>query len=187
VRAGLGRSAALATVAAFLALAVVFSSGGQRDTAANAALHTGSRGHTTASTGNNANGRPNIVVVMSDDQDVASMRVMSNVQSLLASKGTTFPRSYVSYSLCCPSRATFLTGQYAHNHGVFGNVPPNGGYHKLNHTNTVPIWLQKAGYYTGHVGKYLNGYGTPNQLEIPPGWSEWYASFAPKYYGYRLN
>lgn len=187
MRAGLGRSAALATVAAFLALAVVFSSGGQRDTAANAALHTGSRGHTTASTGNNANGRPNIVVVMSDDQDVASMRVMSNVQSLLASKGTTFPRSYVSYPLCCPSRATFLTGQYAHNHGVFSNVPPNGGYHKLNHTNTLPIWLQKAGYHTGHIGKYLNGYGSPNPLEIPPGWSEWYASFAPRYFGYRLN
>jgi N-acetylglucosamine-6-sulfatase len=141
----------------------------------------------TASTGRAAEGRPNIVVVMSDDQDVASMRVMSNVQSLLERKGTTFLRSYVSYSLCCPSRATFLTGQYAHNHGVFDNVPPNGGYHKLNGSNTLPIWLQRAGYYTGHVGKYLNGYGQPNPVEIPPGWSEWYASFAPQYYRYRLN
>src|SRR5437867_6127106 len=94
----------------------------------------------TAQIAEGANKPPNIVVVMSDDQEVASMSVMSNVQQLLARKGTTFKRSYVSYSLCCPSRATFLTGQYAHNHGVFDNVPPAGGYHKLNHTNTLPIW-----------------------------------------------
>jgi N-acetylglucosamine-6-sulfatase len=165
-------AAALGMAAAFVTPVVVFGSDGER------------RGHTAAS---NTKGLPNVVVVMSDDQEVASLRFMSNIQSLLVRKGTTFLRSYVSYALCCPSRATLLTGQYAHNHGVFDNVPPNGGYVKLNHSNTLPIWLQKAGYTTAHVGKYLNGYGNPNRTEIPPGWSEWYASYAPQYYNFKLN
>lgn len=76
--------------------------------------------------------RPNIVVLETDDQTVESMRVLPNVQRLLADRGTTFDSSFVSFSLCCPSRATFLTGQYAHNHGVFGNSPPEGGYYKLD-------------------------------------------------------
>jgi N-acetylglucosamine-6-sulfatase len=134
--------------------------------------------------------RPNIVVVMSDDQAVESMRVMANVQALLARQGTTFANNFVSYSLCCPSRSTFLTGQYAHNHGVMGNAPPNGGYYKLDSSNTLPVWLQRAGYRTVHIGKYLNGYGTRNATEVPPGWSEWYAGVDPttyRYYGYTLN
>ena len=72
--------------------------------------------------------RPNIVVVETDDQTVESLRVMPNVQRMLAARGVTFDSSFVGYSLCCPSRATLLTGQYAHNHGVLGNVPPVGGY-----------------------------------------------------------
>ena len=75
---------------------------------------------------------------MTDDQTVESLRVMPNVRTLIADQGVTFDNSFVSYSLCCPSRATFLTGQYAHNHGVWGNAPPNGGYYKLDSTNTLP-------------------------------------------------
>src|SRR5687768_12076398 len=59
--------------------------------------------------------RPNVLVIMTDDQTVESLRVMGNVKTLLADQGTTFDSSFASYSLCCPSRATFLTGQYAHN------------------------------------------------------------------------
>ena len=59
-------------------------------------------------------------MIMTDDQTVESMRVMPNVKALLADQGVTFDNSFVSYSLCCPSRATYLTGQYAHNHGVMG-------------------------------------------------------------------
>ena len=106
---------------------------------------------------------------MTDDQTVESLRVMTNVRRLLADRGATFGSSFVTYALCCPSRATFLTGQYAHNHGVLGNRPPEGGYAKLDHTNTLPVWLQDAGYYTAHLGKYLNGYGRPDPTEIPPG------------------
>ena len=134
--------------------------------------------------------RPNVVVLMTDDQTVESMRVMPNVRTLLADQGVTFDSSFVSYSLCCPSRATFLTGQYAHNHGVWGNGGPNGGYYKLDSTNTLPVWLQRAGYQTIHLGKYLNGYGTVSKTEIPPGWGEWFGTPDPstyRYLGYTIN
>jgi N-acetylglucosamine-6-sulfatase len=134
--------------------------------------------------------RPNVVVLMTDDQTVESMRVMPNVRTLIADQGVTFDNSFVSYSLCCPSRSTFLTGQYAHNHGVWGNTAPNGGYYKLDSTNTLPVWLQRAGYQTIHLGKYLNQYGTRNPREIPPGWGQWYGTPDPSTYrflNYTIN
>jgi N-acetylglucosamine-6-sulfatase len=133
---------------------------------------------------------PNVVVIMTDDQTVESLRVMTNVRRLLRDRGASFANSFVTYALCCPSRATFLTGQYAHNHGVMGNAPPSGGYAKLDHTNTLPVWLQQAGYYTAHLGKYLNGYGRTDPTEIPPGYNEWRGSVDPstyRFYGYTLN
>ena len=113
---------------------------------------------------------------------------MTRVQRLLASRGVTFDNSFVSFSLCCPSRATFLTGQYAHNHGVLANGPPSGGVEKLDASNTLAVWLQHAGYYTAFVGKYLNGYGrrTP-QTVIPPGWDAWYASVNLSFLGGSMN
>jgi arylsulfatase A-like enzyme len=134
--------------------------------------------------------RPNIVLLMTDDQTVESLRVMPNVKRVLADRGTTFDNSFVSFSLCCPSRATLLTGQYAHNHGVLSNQPPGGGYEKLDGSHTLPVWLRNAGYYTAHLGKYLNGYGKADPSEIPPGWSEWRGSVDPstyQFYGYTLN
>jgi N-acetylglucosamine-6-sulfatase len=134
--------------------------------------------------------RPNVVVIMTDDQTVESVRVMANVKRLLRDRGATFANSFVGFALCCPSRATFLTGQYAHNHGVLGNAPPTGGYAKLDHTNTLPVWLHDAGYYTAHLGKYLNGYGRADPREIPPGYDEWRGSVDPstyRFYGYTLN
>ena len=134
--------------------------------------------------------RPNIVVIETDDQTLAEMEVLPNVRRLIGDEGVTFDKHFVSFSLCCPSRATFLTGQYSHNNGVRGNALPEGGYEKLDSTNTLPVWLQRAGYYTVHLGKYLNGYGRRNPLEIPPGWSEWRGSVDPstyRYYGYTLN
>ncbi|HEU0304733.1 MAG TPA: sulfatase-like hydrolase/transferase [Gaiellaceae bacterium] len=133
--------------------------------------------------------RPNVVVLMTDDQTVESLRVMPNVKRLLVDRGTTFDSSFVSFPLCCPSRATFLTGQYAHNHGVLANHPPFG-HTALDHSNTLPVWLQRAGYLTGHVGKYLNGYGDRDRQEVPPGWTEWHAAPADsafRYYDYTLN
>lgn len=137
-----------------------------------------------------AEGRPNVVVVMTDDQDLESIRVMPQTLSRLGSAGVTFDNSVVTYSLCCPSRATFLTGQYSHNHGVRSNNPPDGGYAKLDHTNTLPLWLEEAGYATVHIGKYLNGYGEVDTLEIPPGWTEWYGAIgksAYNFFGFLVN
>jgi N-acetylglucosamine-6-sulfatase len=133
---------------------------------------------------------PNVLVIMTDDQTVESLRVMRNVRRLLGDRGTSFSNSFVTYALCCPSRATFLTGQYAHNHGVLGNKPPIGGYARLDHTNTLPVWLQDAGYYTAHLGKYLNGYGRTSPTEVPPGYDEWRGSVDPstyRFYDYTLN
>lgn len=136
--------------------------------------------------------RPNVVVVMSDDQTVESMRVMANVNALLGGQGATFTHNYASFPLCCPSRTTFLTGQYGHNHTVMGNALPQGGYEKLapTHANTLPAWLKLAGYRTVHIGKYLNGYGRQRQTEVPPGWDEWFGSIDPstyRFYDYTLN
>lgn len=118
--------------------------------------------------------RPNVVVMMTDDQTAASLRYMQQTRALLAARGTTFEQAIASYPLCCPSRATHLTGQYAHNHGVLHNSGPFGGYSRLDHTNTLPVWLQAAGYRTMHVGRYLNGYEYGDG--IPAGWSDWHGS-----------
>jgi N-acetylglucosamine-6-sulfatase len=134
--------------------------------------------------------QPNVIVIESDDQTAESMRVMTNVNSLIGAQGTTFENSVVNYSLCCPSRATFLTGQYAHNHDVWSNLAPNGGFDRfeaLHGDNNLAVWLRAAGYYTGLIGKYLNGYA--NDPPVPPGWSEWHAA-APdpqRVYNYTLN
>jgi N-acetylglucosamine-6-sulfatase len=132
--------------------------------------------------------RPNVIVVETDDQTVESMKVMSNVQSRIADKGVTFKNSFVNFSKCCPSRATFLTGQYAKNHHVLGNVPPLGGFAKferLHATNNLAVWLQDAGYRTALIGKYLNGYqGHPI---VPPGWSEWDGGLGGAVYDYQIN
>jgi len=116
---------------------------------------------------------PNFVVIMTDDQTVESMRVMPKTRALIARMGTTFSNNFSTFPMCCPSRATFLTGQYPHNHGVWDQDPVTGGYHTLDHSNTLPVWLEDAGYYTVHIGKYLNGYGVKEPLEVPPGWSHW--------------
>jgi arylsulfatase A-like enzyme len=124
-----------------------------------------------------AQARPNILVIETDDQTLESMRVMTNVNSLIGEQGASFRNNFVNYSLCCPSRATFLTGQYAHNHRVHSNLPPNGGFGRfegLHGDNNLAVWLQDAGYYTTMIGKYLNLYA--NDPRIPPGWSEWYAT-----------
>jgi N-acetylglucosamine-6-sulfatase len=65
--------------------------------------------------------RPNIVFVMTDELDERSMQDLPGIREVMGSNGTTFENAYVTYSLCCPSRATFLRGQYPHNHGVIGN------------------------------------------------------------------
>ncbi len=141
--------------------------------------------------------RPNIVLLFTDDQEPRSMRVMKKVRREMAKKGTTMDHFYTNFPLCCPSRATMLTGQYAHNHRVLSNTAPDGGYgvfNELHGNNYLPLWLQSAGYRTGYIGKFLNEYAEPDDYgttptDVPAGWNDWRA-LAPsraQYFGYTLN
>jgi N-acetylglucosamine-6-sulfatase len=138
-----------------------------------------------------AHAKPNIVVLMTDDQTLDSMSVMPKTRAILGDRGTEFTRAFASYPLCCPSRATLFTGQYAHNHGVLGNTPPAGGYTRLDKSNWLPLWLQAGGYRTMHVGKFLNGYGRMSPAtEVPPGFTDWHGTVDPttySFYGYTVN
>jgi len=94
---------------------------------------------------------------------------LPRVRQLVGAAGVTFTRFYAPFPLCCPARATLLTGQYAHNHRVLGNTAPGGGFTRFQDQSTLTTWLTPT-YRTGLVGKYLNGYGPPYK---PPGWDEW--------------
>jgi arylsulfatase A-like enzyme len=131
-----------------------------------------------------AQARPNIVVLMTDDQTLDSMAVMPKTRALIGAEGTSFTRSFVNYSLCCPSRSTLYTGQYAHNHGVISNTPPNGGFTRLDTSTWLPLWLQAAGYRTMHVGKFLNGYGRDAPPSVPPGFNDWHGTVDPSTYNF---
>ena len=107
--------------------------------------------------------RPNIVLVMADDMRVDDMRYAPNLRRLVGRNGLTFRNSFSPYPLCCPARASLLTGSYAHNHHVWWHARPYG-YAVFDDSHTVATALRAAGYRTGLVGKYLNGYGTMRSL-----------------------
>ena len=135
--------------------------------------------------------RPNILVVMTDDQALADLAFMPNVRKLVALRGTSFADAVDSFPLCCPARATFLTGQYAHNHGVTGNFHPEGWYGWKDRANALPAWLRRSGYRTSFVGKWLNGYGAKTgRGEVPAGWDTWRGLLdvsAYDYYNYVMS
>lgn len=141
--------------------------------------------------------QPNFVLILSDDQRWDTVdathaspnragAVMPNVVGELTNSGVTFTNGHVTTALCCPSRASILSGQYAHRTGVLDNNPPDGGFEAFDDSSTIATWLQAAGYRTGFVGKYLNGYNTGSPY-IPPGWDEWHVQVQVKFYDYDLN
>ena len=135
---------------------------------------------------------PNIVFVLTDDLDYTSAQQMPQIGSLVRDEGASFENAFVSFPVCCPSRATILTGLYAHNSGVKGNSPPSGGFQKFRNDgteeNTVAASLQEGGYRTAFFGKYLNGYGRGDRTYVPPGWDEWYGKLnGQKLYDYSIN
>ena len=146
-----------------------------------------------------ASSKPNIIMFTTDDQTVRDLIAMPKTQALLGAQGANFLHAYVSMSLCCPSRITVQTGEYAHNHHVMGNTPPQGGYSVFNDKNDLPVWLQQAGYRTIHIGKMPNGFGTEtNETYVPPGWGpfnggagqgEFYGFIKPAsaYFGFDLD
>ena len=126
-----------------------------------------------AAAGGGNSSHPNIVVVLTDDQALSQVgsRFLPNITKLIKRRGTNFPNAYLTTPLCCPSRATLLTGEYGHNNGVLTNR-----YGLLRHkSNVLPAWLQRAGYVTAHVGKFLNLYHRfTDPAAVAPGWDQWY-------------
>jgi N-acetylglucosamine-6-sulfatase len=118
--------------------------------------------------------RPNIVFILADDLSSNLVQYMPNVRRMQR-EGVSFTNYFVTDSLCCPSRASILTGEYPHDHGVVTNTPPFGGFSAFRdfaEAETFATELQDAGYRTAMMGKYLNGYH-PVSRYVPPGWSLW--------------
>jgi N-acetylglucosamine-6-sulfatase len=135
-------------------------------------------------------GRPNIVLISTDDMATSELRRMPKTRALLEGPGIRFTDSISPHPMCCPARAEILTGQFAQNNHVRTNAWPTGGYYRLDSTNTLPLWLQGAGYQTAFLGKYLNEYGMRDSREVPPGWDHWQSiarGGVYDYYNYRLN
>ena len=142
--------------------------------------------------GNQDANHPNIILIMTDDQPPHTLTYMPIIQRELIDKGVNFTNAFVTTPLCCPSRVSILTGQYVHNHGVKTNRAPEGGATALKDEATVAVWLHDAGYRTGYLGKYLNGYNDLPEGYIPPGWDDWQAFYhrdpnLDYYYNYSMN
>lgn len=118
-----------------------------------------------------ADGRPNFLYILTDDQSIDSLAAMPQTERLVGDGGTTFTRYHATQPLCCPARASFLTGQYPHNHGVLDNLAPYG-YGAMDFSRTLYTALHDAGYRTGWIGKVLNGTGEEG-LVPEPGFDEW--------------
>jgi N-acetylglucosamine-6-sulfatase len=137
--------------------------------------------------------QPNMIFVLTDDLDYASAQKMPEIRSQLIEEGASFEKAFVSHPICCPSRATALTGLYDHNHEVKGNAPPDGGFRKFvsegHEENSIAVRLQEeGGYQTAFFGKYLNGYPDGEPTHVPPGWDEWYGKLnEQKLYDYEIN
>jgi len=132
--------------------------------------------------------QPNIVVILTDDQRWDSLPLMPTVESELVGHGTTFSNMFVEDPICCPSRASFLTGWDAHTTGVFNNDPPYGGFAAFDDSASLATWLNAAGYETFLAGKYLNHYPSTKGLYEPPGWDVWRAfATTNAYFNYKLS
>jgi N-acetylglucosamine-6-sulfatase len=135
--------------------------------------------------------KPNIVFILTDDMRKDDLRYMPKTRSVLKEKGMSFENAFVSNALCCPSRATIMRGQYAHNTRVWTNEnvggPDAGGqaYRNKGHEqDNVATRLDAAGYRTGLFGKYFNG--LKNKTRVPPGWDRWFATWGG-YFRYDAN
>jgi arylsulfatase A-like enzyme len=133
--------------------------------------------------------RLNVVVVLSDDERFDGTSVMQDVRRLLVRHGVTFSNYHVTTSECGPSRASILTGEYAHHSGVVDNF----GLHSFpafDASSSLAVWLHDAGYDTALVGKYINDYTLYGDHKVAPGWDDWQVIDSvpmERYYGYAIN
>jgi N-acetylglucosamine-6-sulfatase len=130
--------------------------------------------------------RPDIVLILTDDQRFDTLWAMPTVQSELVAKGIEFTNGFVSNPVCCPSRSSILTGKYSHSTGVYTNqAGQHGGFPAFHDRSTVATWLDDGGYRTALIGKYLNHY---SGTYTPPGWDHWFVSFKTgAFYDYKAN
>ena len=128
--------------------------------------------------------RPNVLIVITDDQrwDKVTSKYMPQVESWLG--GSFFSQGIVPNSLCCPSRTSILTGNYSHTTGVWDNGGPYGGFEAFDDKHTIAVDFHQAGYRTAMIGKYLNGYSPKTERYVPPGWDRWFGMRTGAYYDY---
>ncbi len=127
--------------------------------------------------------RPNVVVFMADDMRYDDLVFMPKLRKLVGRTGIEFENSFSPYPLCCPARASFLTGRAAHNHHVYWHDAPYG-FGAFDDSDTIATAMSRAGYRTGFLGKYLNGFGTQRSRVtgeksihyVPRGWDQWRAA-----------
>ncbi|MBV6391575.1 MAG: Choline-sulfatase [Anaerolineales bacterium] len=137
---------------------------------------------------------PNIILILADDMDLALMPYMERTNRLIGEQGATLDNYFVTTPICCPSRASMLRGQYAHNTDILQNTPGFARFYKLDEEkDTLNVWLQGAGYRTALFGKYLNNYPVnAGRNYVPPGWTDWAAFIANRdegnfFYDYVMN
>jgi arylsulfatase A-like enzyme len=130
--------------------------------------------------------KPNILMITSDDLSIVDLPYMPHVEQLIGQAGVTFADAIAPTPMCVPARASLLTGQYATNDGAHTIAGPHGGWRSMSQDRTVPVALQRAGYDTLMVGKYVNGYGAnpAYRTYVPPGWTDWRATIDPSTYNF---
>jgi arylsulfatase A-like enzyme len=124
--------------------------------------------------------RPNVLIIVTDDQRARTMRVMPKTRRWFARGGRRYPHAFVTTPLCCPSRTSILTGLFAHNHGVHTN-----GSRIVPHDLTLQRYLSDAGYQTAIVGKLVNGWSLKS---TPPYFDRWATTDgSPGYFDVTFN
>jgi N-acetylglucosamine-6-sulfatase len=135
--------------------------------------------------------RPNFLHICVDDMRFDDVAIMPNLKTVLQAPSVSFDTHMAPMPLCAPSRAGILTGLQPHNHGVLSDKAPRGGYaaYQKLEANALPVWLTNAGYFVGHVGKFINGYDEIAPNHVPPGYADWRAMSCgfSKYRNFTLN
>lgn len=123
--------------------------------------------------------KPNVILILTDDLDFPLVPYLPQMQALIADQGAEFTNYFVTSPLCCPSRASMIRGQYPHNTNILENTPGFRNFYRNGYNEeTIGVWMNRAGYKTALVGKYMNGYPiTAGDNYVPPGWTDWFGFY----------